>query len=68
VASARAMGTFGRGLNWAVAKCVVSNFVALSVRAPALNPIASREGEREDLVDSHRRWKRPCLQTAHMAI
>jgi hypothetical protein len=32
-----------------------------------------REGEREggslwDLVDSHRRWKRPCLETAHMTI
>ena len=23
---------------------------------------------REDLVDSHGRWKRPCLQTAHMTI
>jgi hypothetical protein len=31
VASARGMGSFGRGLNWAVAKCLVSNFVALSV-------------------------------------
>jgi hypothetical protein len=23
---------------------------------------------REDLVGSHGRWKRPCLQTAHMTI
>jgi hypothetical protein len=23
---------------------------------------------RVDLVDSHGRWKRPCLQTAHMTI
>ena len=26
-----------------------------------------REREREDLVDSHGRWKRPCLQTAQNA-
>jgi hypothetical protein len=27
-----------------------------------------RERERGDLVDSHGRWKRPCLQTAHMTM
>jgi hypothetical protein len=27
-----------------------------------------REREREQLVDSHGRWKGPCLRTAHMTI
>jgi hypothetical protein len=27
-----------------------------------------REREGEDPVGSHARWKRPCLQTAHMTI
>jgi hypothetical protein len=41
VASARGMGSFGRGLNWAVAKCLVSNFVALSVsRSPVPTSLA----------------------------
>jgi hypothetical protein len=39
----------------------------MKVRA-ALCLHCERERERVDLVGSHGRWKRPCLQTAHMTI
>jgi hypothetical protein len=33
-----------------------------------LAKVCGREREGEELLGSHGRWKRPCLQTAHMAI
>jgi hypothetical protein len=41
------------------------SLVECTVRAP---PPPLRSEEREDLVGSHARWKRPCLQTTHMPI
>ena len=33
-----------------------------------LRQVGGSERERGELVDLHGRWKRPCLQTAHMTI
>jgi hypothetical protein len=41
-------------------------FGALTPPPPSLE--RERERERVELVGSHGRWKRPCLQTAHMTL
>jgi hypothetical protein len=40
----------------------------LEIFQVAALPVRPRLGSETELVGSHGRWKRPCLQTAHMTI
>jgi predicted nucleic acid-binding Zn-ribbon protein len=70
-AAAAAMEARQRAFEGEAAAAAAAEVVALRERAELEASQVrerEREREREELVGSNGRWKRPCLQTAHMTI